>query len=106
MVAVGGAPREIGGRSPGRAVVACRREDADGIANGCLARHERSAGSGVTLVQLTEAVLDSCRYDSFVKARPRVMRKLGRRQPVVLTMRHGSDYPFELPGLGETKRND
>jgi hypothetical protein len=35
----------------------------------------------------------SCRHDSFVKARPRVMRRLGRRQHVVLTMRHGSDYP-------------
>jgi hypothetical protein len=34
-----------------------------------------------------------CRYDSSVKARPRVMRKLGRRQHVVLTMRHGSDHP-------------
>ena len=48
--------------------------DADGLANGRLARHERSAGSGVTLVQLAGAVLDSCRYDSFVKACPGVMQ--------------------------------
>ena len=53
---------------------AFHREDADGIANGCLARHERSADSGVKLVQLAEATVQ------------------GRRQHVVLTMRHGSDY--------------
>ena len=61
--------------------------------NGCLARHERSAGSGAKLVQLAESVLDSCRCDSFVTARATLMRRLGRRRHVVLTMRHGSDYP-------------
>ena len=75
-VAVGGASREIGGRSPGRAVAAFRREDADGIANGCPARHERSAANAVTLVRLAEATVQD-RQHVVLTMRPRFRLSLG-----------------------------